>query len=90
MQKVIYSKKACLFIYAKLTQIPVVLLWRQNHTHKAHQIHIKGIIFNLYNDCSCPQTLMESLTKHDKEQNSADADVTQNTKKVPFFSIASF
>lgn len=33
---------------------------------------------------------MESLTKHDKEENSADADVTRNTKKVPFFSIASF
>lgn len=28
-------------------------------------------------------------TKHDKEENSADADVTQNTKKVPYFSIAS-
>lgn len=28
--------------------------------------------------------------KHNKAENSADADVTPNTKKVPFFSIASF
>lgn len=36
------------------------------------------------------QILIENTTKHDKEENSDDADVTPNTKKVPFFSIASF
>lgn len=41
-------------------------------------------------DWSCQKTLIESVAKHVEEENSADADVTRNTKKVPFFSIASF
>lgn len=37
---------------------------------------------------SCPQALIEHLRKQNKEENWADADVTQNTKKV-FFAIES-
>lgn len=34
-------------------------------------------IFNHQSASGCPQTLIESLTKRNKEENSADADVTK-------------